>query len=106
MANINLDLVKSYVTQHGRVVHYFRPHKGAKCIRLPGLPGSEEFMARYAELLGTAAAAPVKIEPGSTRTKPGTVAALIARHIASGAFQIARGSTQAQYMRILNMLRD
>ena|SRR5262245_33852429 len=104
MAKINLQYVKSYINRHGRVVHYLR-RRGQKLIRLPGLPGSDEFMLAYKEALGSPVA-PVEIEPGATRTRPGTVAALIARFIASGAFQIARGSTQTQYMRILNMLRD
>jgi len=104
MAKINLQYVKSYINRHGKVDHYFR-RAGQKLVRLPGLPGSGEFMLAYNTALGTPVTQ-VKTEPGSVRTKPGTVAALITRHIASGAFQIARGSTQAQYMRILNMLRD
>src|SRR5215467_13588819 len=104
MAKIKLRYVKSYINRHGKVDHYLR-RRGQKLVRLPGLPGSEEFMLAYNEALG-ASVAQAKIEPGATRTKPGTVAAIIARHIASGAFQIACGSTKAQYMRILNMLRD
>ena len=104
MAKIKLRYVKSYINRHGKVDHYFR-RRGQKLVRLPGLPGSDEFMLAYNTALG-APVAQAKIEPGATRTKPGTVAALITRHIASGAFQIARGSTQVQYMRILNMLRD
>jgi len=104
MAKIELRYVKSYINRHGKVDHYLR-RRGQKLVRLPGLPGSDEFMLAYNTALG-APVAQAKIEPGATRTKPGTVAALITRHIASGAFQIARGSTQVQYMRILNMLRD
>ena len=104
MAKIKLRYVKSYINRHRKVDHYFR-RRGQKLVRLPGLPGSDEFMLAYNTALG-APVAQAKIEPGATRTKPGTVAAIIARHIASGAFQIACGSTKAQYMRILNMLRD
>jgi integrase len=104
MAKIKLQYVKSYINRHGKVDHYFRRRR-QPLVRLPGLPGSPEFMAAYNEALGSPVAQ-VSVEPGAARTKPGTIAALITRHIASGAFQIARGSTQAQYMRILNMLRD
>jgi len=90
MAKINLQYVKSYINRHGKVDTYFR-RRGQPLVRLPGLPGSPEFMAAYNEVLGSPVAQ-AKIEPGATRTKPGTVAALITRHIASGAFQIARGS--------------
>src|SRR5262245_14254129 len=104
MAKIKLQYVKSYINRHGKVDHYFR-RAGQKLVRLPGLPDSDEFMLAYNTALGTLVTQ-VKTEPGSVRTRPATVAALIARFIASGAFQIARGSTQTQYMRILNMLRD
>src|SRR6516225_11708608 len=104
MAKIKLQYVKSYINRHGKVDTYFR-RRGQPLVRLPGLPGCPEFMAAYNEALGSPVAQ-VSVEPGAARTKPGTIAALITRLIASGAFQIARGSTQAQYMRILNMLRD
>src|SRR5262249_248536 len=103
MAKIKLQYVKSYINRHGKVDHYFR-RRGQKLARLPGLPGSDEFMLAYNAALGVPAAQ-AKIEPGAARTKPGTIAALIARYIASGTFQIARNSSQAQHMRILNMLR-
>src|SRR6516164_7879425 len=103
MAKIELQYVKSYINRHGKVDHYFR-RRGQKLVRLPGLPGSDEFMLAYTEALGSAVAQ-VSVEPGAARTRPGTIAALITRYIASGAFQIARDSSQAQYMRILNMLR-
>src|SRR6516225_5629702 len=104
MARIKLQYVKSYINRHGKVDTYFR-RRGQPLVRLTGLLGSPEFMTAYNEALGSPVAQ-VSVEPGAARTKPGTIAALITRHIASGAFQIARGSTQAQYMRILNMLRD
>ena len=104
MAKIKLQYVKSYINRHGKVDTYFR-RRGQPLVRLTGLLGSPEFMTAYNEALGSPVAQ-VSVEPGAARTKPGTIAALITRHIASGAFQIARGSTQAQYMRILNMLRD
>src|SRR5262249_26988675 len=104
MAKIKLQYVKSYINRHGKVDHYFR-RADQKLVRLPGLPGSDEFMLAYNTARG-AGVTQERPERGWVRTRRGTFAVLIARHIASGAFQIARGSTQAQYMRILNMLRD
>src|SRR6516165_10509812 len=104
MAKIKLQYVKSYINRHGKVDTYFR-RRGHPLVRLPGLPGSPEFMAAYNDALGSPVAR-VSVEPGAARTRPGTIAALITRYIASGSFQIAQNSSQAQYMRILNMLRD
>jgi integrase len=103
MAKIKLQYVKSYINRHGKVDTYFR-RAGQKLARLPGVPGSDEFMLAYNTALGTPVTQ-VKTEPGAARTKPGTIDALITRYIASGTFQIARSSSQAQYMRILKMLR-
>jgi hypothetical protein len=52
---------------------YFR-RKGYKQIPLPGLPGSEEFMAAYqAAVAGTTSSRDI----GANHTKPGTVNAAI-----------------------------
>jgi hypothetical protein len=45
MANIRIRFVQSYVV-NGRSYHYFRK-PGCARIKLPGLPGSEAFMAAY-----------------------------------------------------------
>src|SRR5262249_60400339 len=100
MARIRLQYVKSYINRHGRVDTYFR-RRGQPLVRLPGLPGSSEFIAAYNEALGSPVAQ-VSVEPGAARTKPGTIAALITRYTASGTFQIAGNSSQAHAMRILS----
>lgn len=71
MAKITLQYVSTYRTQHGKIVHYFRRPGSAK-IRLPGQPGSIEFMTAYHAALG-GQPAPVhapsikQIEPVSDR---------------------------------------
>ena len=51
MASIKLLHVNSFVDRYGKVRRYFR-RRGHKAIRLPGLPGSEAFMAAYSAALG------------------------------------------------------
>ena len=46
MTKIRLQFVQAFVDRHGRVRHYFR-RRGFKRVSLPGLPGSEGFMAAY-----------------------------------------------------------
>jgi hypothetical protein len=60
--------VKAYVDRHGKARHYFRK-PGCKPVALPGLVGSDEFMAAYAEALsGTS-----RIEVAATRTRAGSI---------------------------------
>jgi hypothetical protein len=67
MSRLPLKYVHAFRDRHGHLRHYFR--KGARRIPLPGLVGSEGFMAAYqAALAGDA-----KPEIGADRTKPGTV---------------------------------
>jgi hypothetical protein len=49
MARIRLRFVNSFVNKNrkdGRARYYFR-RPGMKAVPLPGIPGSEEFMAAY-----------------------------------------------------------
>jgi hypothetical protein len=66
VANIRLKFVKSYVDRHGRVRHYIR-RPGHKLVPLPGIPGSDEFMAAYASVLEAAPKATTEI--GASRTR-------------------------------------
>src|SRR5262249_44223471 len=94
---------KSYINRHGKVDTYFR-RRGQPLVRLPGLPGSPEFMAAYNEVLGSPVIQ-VKAEPGASRTKAGSVSAVIAGYLGSVEFHSLRASSIAQYMRILEVLR-
>ena len=51
MANLRLRYVIEDVDRYGNVRVYFR-RKGQAKIRLPGLPGTEEFMRAYQAALG------------------------------------------------------
>jgi site-specific recombinase XerD len=78
LARFRLRFVNSFRDpdrKNGTVRHYFRK-PGMKAIPLPGLPGSEEFMAAYAAALAGMSAA-AKSEIGESRTLPGTIDALV-----------------------------
>jgi integrase len=84
LARIRLKYVNSFANRYRKnatVRHYFR-RRGAKPIPLPGLPGSEEFMAAYAMCLAGLAEAE-KPEIGAKRTHPGTVDALVVSYYKS-----------------------
>jgi integrase len=78
LARLPLRYVNSFRNrdrENRKVRHYFR-RPGMKAIPLPGLIGSEEFMAAYQmALAGMSEAA--KPEIGASRTAPGTIDALI-----------------------------
>lgn len=101
MANIRLRFVKSYVVA-GRPYHYFRK-PGCAPIRLPGIPGGEEFMAAYREAL--AADAPPS-DIGARRNAPGTVAALVAAYGASDTFRDLADETRRTRWAILRRFGD
>jgi hypothetical protein len=58
--------------------YYFR-RRGSKAIPLPGMPGSEEFMAAYAAAL----AGLPDVAIGASRTLPGTINALAVAYYGS-----------------------
>jgi len=100
MARIKLEHVNSFIDRHGRVRHYVR-RRGFKAVAIPGLPGSAEFMETY-----TAALASVtKVEIGASRSKPGTIAALVALYLGSAAFGNLAVETQRSRRGILERFR-
>src|SRR5262245_8600738 len=81
MSRIKLKYVKAWVDREtGRVRQVFR-RRGSRQIKLPGLPGSAEFMAAYQQAL---AESPSQI--GAKRTKPGSLDAALVRYYADAAF--------------------
>jgi hypothetical protein len=77
MASIRLKYVNGFSNRDRksqRIRYYFR-RRGRKAIPLPGVPGSEEFMAAYSAAL--ASIPDERLEIGANRTLPGTIDALI-----------------------------
>lgn len=102
MTRIRLPYVNAFRDRHGKLRHYFRK-RGSDKIPLPGLPGSDEFMAAYhAALAGVDA----KQQIGSARTKPGTVNAAIVGYYTSAVFQEMASGTKVQRRAILERFRN
>lgn len=94
MARIRLKHVNAFRDRHGKARYYFR-RGGGKAIPLPGLPGSAEFMAAYAEALeGTA-----KLK--GIAHAAGTVAAIVSFYVGSGAFNALAEDTKRKRRRVL-----
>src|SRR5688572_29808456 len=86
MARIKLKHVNAFGNRDrkdGRRRYYFR-RRGMKAIPLPGVPGSEEFMAAYHAAL--AGMPDERIEIGASRTSPGTINALVVAYYKSAAW--------------------
>jgi integrase len=104
MAVIRLKYVNGFTNRDrrdGRVRYYFR-RRGEKAISLPGVPGSEEFMAAYAMAL---AAQLEQIEIGAGRTLPGTINALIVDYYSSAEWNALSEDTRKTRRRIIERFR-
>jgi integrase len=105
MARIRLKHVNSFPNPNCRdpteLRYYFR--RGGKNIRLPGQPGSEEFMAAYAAALAATSNAP---DNGAGRTIPGTIGALRAAYFSSGAWQNLPPDTRKNRRPIIDRFCD
>jgi integrase len=80
MATIKLKHVNSFYDRHHKLRHLVRV-PGQKAKTLPGVPGSEEFMASYQAALAMGPA-----ETGASRSKPGSFDALIKQYYKSKVF--------------------
>lgn len=101
MAKLALKYVHQFRDRHRRLRHYFRRRTG-KAIPLPGLFGSEEFMAAYQAALATIAK-PVEI--GESRTQPGTVDALVIAYYKTAEFTALVPKTHNAFKRIIEAFR-
>src|SRR5262249_61021864 len=101
MTKIRLRFVQAFMA-HGKPYYYFRK-PGCARVKLPGLPGSETFMAAYQAAL--AADAP-PLDIGVKRSVPGTVAALVAAYMSSDVFRDLAPETKRTRWAILQKLRD
>jgi hypothetical protein len=96
-----LPFVNGFVDRHGRVRYYFR-RRGHRNVRLPGLPGSPEFMRAYEAAIGNAE--PIVI--GASRSRVGTVAAVVGMYLASAAFAGLADETRRTRRNILERFRE
>jgi integrase len=102
MSTLRLHYVQEFVDRPtGTVFRYFR-RPGYPRVRLPGLPGSTEFMAAYQEAL--AHSAPLSIG-AAKRSKPGSLSAAIAAYYGSQSFRALTGGTPAMRRAILERFR-
>jgi integrase len=93
MSKLRLKYVQAWVDREGRAHHYFR-RPGFPRVRLPGLPGSPQFMDAYRTALD-GPQAPIGV---ATRSRPGSLSAAIAvyydglqfRALAPGTQQVRR----------------
>jgi integrase len=106
MSSIRLKYVQQWVdTRNGGVEarFYFR-RPGFKRVPLPGLPGSTEFREAYeAALAGQSLPNPMI---GASRTKPGSIGALIVSYFCSPSFLALTPGTQQNYRLILEKFRS
>jgi integrase len=104
VSRIRLRYVNAFTNRNrknSRVRFYFR-RRGHKAIPLPGLPGSDEFMAAYAAALNTV---PKPIEVGASRTLPGTINALCVSYYRSIEWSQLNATTQAKRKRVIERFR-
>jgi integrase len=103
MSRLQLKHVNQFRDRHGRLRHYFR-RRGVRAVPLPGLVGSEEFMAAYqAALAGADKSAPIEI--GADRTLPGTINALVISYYRSAEWNALAVETQKERRRIIERFR-
>lgn len=99
MTALRLDFV--HVTRaKGKTYHYFR-RDGWPNVRLPGLPGSREFMAAYQSALARQAPEPDAV----AEVAPGSFNALCVAFYKSAGFTTLAVTTQATYRRIIERFR-
>jgi hypothetical protein len=102
---IRLKYVHQWVDKRngGAKARYYFRRSGFKRIALPGLPGSAEFMEAYqAALTGQALPRPMI---GASRTKAGSLGALIVAYFSSPIFLSLKPATQQTYRLILEKFR-
>src|SRR5262245_10393142 len=96
---IRLKFVQCWVDKRnsGAVPRYYFRRPGFKRVPLPGLPGSFEFMDAYQAALAMQLPRPMI---GASRTKAGSISALVVSYFASTAFLSLRPATQTTYRNI------
>ena len=97
---VRLKYVVEDIDRHGNVRAYFRK-KGQRKIRLPGLPGSEEFMGAYKGALNGSIKAPPR-PPKAVRAARGSFKWLCEEYFGSAEFKGLEHRTQLIRRRLLD----
>src|SRR4051794_15609150 len=103
MVALRLRYLVEDVDRHGNVRLYFR-RKGQAKIRLPGLPGSDEFMQAYKVALAGQWRNPVAATPRPQKASHGSLKWLCEAYYASAEFKRLDGRTQRVRRNILDAL--
>lgn len=108
MARIRLKYVHRDTDRHGNVRYYFYKRGAAKKLRLPGIPGSAEFMAAYdAALKGLPLPKPQSPEQLILKRAPaGTFSWLCSVHCQCPEFKALEAGTQKNKRGILRQICD
>jgi integrase len=102
MTRIKLQYIHEFRDRHGKLRRYVRLPNG-KRFPLPGVPGTDQFMAAYqAALAGDA----TQVGAGANRTLPGTVDAAVISYYNSSTFQSLAPSTRRNQRHILEHFRS
>jgi integrase len=97
MTRIKLRYVNEFIDRHGKVRCYFR-RPGSRSVRLPGIPGSIEFMEAYQAAVATVAPPPSSLN----HVIRGSLADVTAGYYRSAAFANLSASSQQVYRLVLN----
>lgn len=100
MAKIDLPYVQVFKDRHGKLRHYYRRGRFPR-IPLPGVPGSEEFMAAYAQAHGRTD----EPKPQKRAVQPRSINALMIEYYRSEDFRALKASTQRTYRLMLDRFR-
>ena len=101
MTKLLLKYVDEFIDRHGRPHRYFR--RAGKRVRLPGRPGSAEFMAAYQAALD---GIPLpKVETVAPCAATGTVHWLVGTYLSSATFKALAPETQRTRANILENFR-
>jgi integrase len=100
MTPIRLPYIHRFEDRHGKPRYYFR-RSGRKQVRLPH-PSSPEFMDAYKSARDHGA----RTEVGVTRSRSGTIGALVSAYLNSPAFKNLASETQRSRRGILERFRD
>jgi integrase len=100
MARIRVSYVKSDVDRHGNVRYYFRRRDLPRKIRLPGLPGSAEFMQVYQNCLNGQHPAAAQL-PKKPVNEQKSLQWLCAQYFASAEFKQLENTTRKRRRTII-----